>query len=863
MRKTTPIELRKLTNFGKSSVLAIFSLASCLSVLGKLPDPLDSWEWRNPLPTGGTIWEIEFANNQFLAVGGAGEILTTSDGKSWSYSLSGTDETLNGVAFGNGLYVAVGDAGTIVTSPDSVTWTERVSGTSERLFGVAYGNGVFITVGFGGVILSSTDGISWDQENSNTTERLADVVFAGNQFMVVGGTPNSSATILTSPDGETWTTRSTPVSQFLTEVTYSGSLFAAVGEAGTIITSVDGITWVAQASATFESLEGVTFAAGQFVVVGFGGTILTSPDGTAWTSRTGTGILLTISYGNDRYITAGFSTVLISVTGATWEEVSEGVTVPLNNLAFGSGIYVAVGDDGTTLSSVSGLLWKENTSGVTVNLYETASGGGSYVATGAGGAIIVSPDGMAWSTATSQTSAAIDALTYADTQYLAVDSAGAVLKSTDGQTWIKDGEVGFVQPRCMTYANGITIVAGASGNIRYSTNGTSWSVASSGTNLTILDVTHGTAGFVAVGQQGIALQSQNGLTWTAVNTGVLTDLNGVSYGPNGYVASGIGGTILTSQDGISWIPRYSRTNNALNDSVYANGLYLVCGRLGTILAAQVDPGKPLVNLSTRGSVGTEAERMIAGFVLSGGTNPIKTVLVRAAGPSLGPLGVTGFLEDPFLEVRSDSGTVITNDNWGDYPDQTALLAATTEVGAFGLIPGSKDSSLLVDLPNGRYSALVTGVGATTGVSIVEVYDVSQGVDDPRMVNISTRLKVGTGEEQAMPGFVIEGERPKAVLIRAVGPTLGDLINDPLIVLADPQLSVMDGQTEIFTNDNWGDFEEQAALQAATVAVGAFPLRIGSKDAAGLVILDPGAYTIKVSGADGGSGLGLVEIYEVQ
>ncbi len=375
MRNTTRIELWGLQNLGKALVFAVVGLTSCFTALGQeSDDPLDNWEWRNPLPTGGALWTIEFANSQFVAVGSAGEIMVTADGKSWSYRLSGTNETLNGITFGNGLYIAAGEAGTIVTSPDSVNWTVRDSGTSERLFGVAYGNGTYLIAGIGGLILSSTNGVDWTEETSNTTERLADVIFADNQFMVVGGVPNSSATILTSPDGKAWTTQSTPVTQFLNRVIHSGSLYVVVGEAGTIITSPDGLAWTAQASATFQPLEGITYADEQFVVVGFNGTILTSPDGITWTPKTGVGILLTVEYGNFRYVAAGFSAVLISATGNLWEEVSEGITIPLNALAFGSDMYVAVGQDGTALSSVSGLLWKETTSGVDVDLYEAFSG---------------------------------------------------------------------------------------------------------------------------------------------------------------------------------------------------------------------------------------------------------------------------------------------------------------------------------------------------------------------------------------------------------------------------------------------------------------------------------------------------------
>ncbi|MEZ5275474.1 MAG: hypothetical protein R3F07_03725 [Opitutaceae bacterium] len=854
---------------GQTIVFALLTLwVSTLSFAQGSEDPLDSWVWRNPLPTGGILWKSVYANDLFMTVGSAGEIMATPDGQSWTYLISGTNETLNSVTYGNGVYVAVGEAGTIVTSANGIDWTVRTSGTTERLFGVTYGNDRFIVVGFNGTILSSANGTTWQAETSGSTSRLGGVLFAGNQFVAVGGVPNSSATVLTSPDGTTWTTRTTPVSQFLTGAAHDGTNYVAVGEAGTIISSSDAVTWTARASLTFEALESVTFANSQFVVVGFGGTILTSPDGILWTPRTGDGILLSVEYGNGRYLAIGFSIVLSSTDGISWTELSDGTTAVLNSLTAGNEMYVAVGEDGTLLSSVSGLLWAEHDSTTTEDLYEAASGNGTYVATGASGVIIQSTDAMTWAAATNPAPIpnAIDALTYASNQYVAVDSTGAVMTSPDGLSWTASGNVGFIQPRAITYGNSAYVVAGASGNMRYSTNGTTWSPVTSGTTRTILDVTHGLAGFVAVGQQGIALRSQNGLSWTVVNTGVLTDLNGVSYGPEGYVASGIGGVVLTSDDGLVWTRRYSRTSNALNASLYSNGLYLVAGRQGAILAVQVDPGKPLVNLSTRGYTATATNRMIAGFVLTEGTSPTKTVLIRAAGPALADLGIpSGFLADPSLELKNASGSTIgTNDNWGDFADQTALADASTAVGAFAFAPGSSDAAYLASLPSGKYTAIASGVGGTTGVAIVEVYDVSQGLDEPRMVNISTRLFVGTGQELAIPGFVIEGERPKAVLVRAVGPTLGSIINDTDIVLQDPKLRLVDkDNVEVIANEDWGDYPEQAALQSASTAVGAFPLNAGSKDAAVLVILDPGIYTIKISGSDGGTGLALVEVYEVQ
>ena len=173
---------------GQTIVFALLTLwASTLSFAQGSEDPLDSWVWRNPLPTGGILWKSAYANDLFMTVGSAGEIMATPDGQSWTYLISGTNETLNSVTYGNGVYVAVGEAGTIVTSANGIDWTVRTSGTTERLFGVTYGNDRFIVVGFNGTILSSANGTTWQAETSGSTSRLGGVIFAGNQFVAVGG----------------------------------------------------------------------------------------------------------------------------------------------------------------------------------------------------------------------------------------------------------------------------------------------------------------------------------------------------------------------------------------------------------------------------------------------------------------------------------------------------------------------------------------------------------------------------------------------------------------------------------------------------------------------------------------------------
>src|SRR5258706_576432 len=105
-------------------------------------DPLDSWTWRNPLLTGKALHSIAFGSGQFVAVGSAGTIVTSADGRSWAVRQSGTGSNLSGVAYGNGQFVAMG-YDDILTSTDGVNWVQSQSGTGWTISGVTYGNGQF------------------------------------------------------------------------------------------------------------------------------------------------------------------------------------------------------------------------------------------------------------------------------------------------------------------------------------------------------------------------------------------------------------------------------------------------------------------------------------------------------------------------------------------------------------------------------------------------------------------------------------------------------------------------------------------------------------------------------------------------
>jgi len=275
----------------------------------------------------------------------------------------------------------------------------------------------------------------------------------------------------------------------------------------------------------------------------------------------------------------------------------------------------------------------------------------------------------------------------------------------------------------------------------------------------------------------------------------------------------------------------------------------------------------LVNLSTRGFVGTQSQNLIAGFVITGTGK--KPVLIRAMGPALSgdPFNVLGAIEDPKIEViPQGSVTVAQNDNWSDAPNVQDLLDAMTVTGAFSAASGSKDAMIVTELDPGSYTAKISGIGGGTGVAIVEVYTV-QDLDTPnaRQVNISTRGFSGTGGSIMILGLKADGNTPRQFLIRAVGPTLGIPPFNLNGVLSDPVLTVVrssDG-AEVATNDDWDNGASGDAIHAISQQLGAFALPRGSKDAVVLISLPTtSGFTVKLSGKNGETGLAIAEVYEV-
>jgi hypothetical protein len=243
-----------------------------------------------------------------------------------------------------------------------------------------------------------------------------------------------------------------------------------------------------------------------------------------------------------------------------------------------------------------------------------------------------------------------------------------------------------------------------------------------------------------------------------------------------------------------------------------------------------------------------------------GGSGTETLLIRADGPSLTQFGVSGVLAAPSLSVFNGSGTVIaSNTGWGTNANPALIASTAATVGAFALTPGSLDCALIASLPAGAYTVQVSGVGATTGVALAEVYEVS--ASGTRLINIATRAQVGTGGNILIPGFVISGSGNEQLLVRADGPALTQFGVGG--VLAQPSLSVFNGAgTVIASNTVWGTNANPALITGTGASVGAFALTQGSADSAHIVNLPAGAYTIQVSGVGNTTGVALAEVYEV-
>jgi hypothetical protein len=256
----------------------------------------------------------------------------------------------------------------------------------------------------------------------------------------------------------------------------------------------------------------------------------------------------------------------------------------------------------------------------------------------------------------------------------------------------------------------------------------------------------------------------------------------------------------------------------------------------------------LANISTRIKVGVNENVLIGGFIIKG-TEPKKLIL-RAIGPSLAAMGVANAMTDPTLELHDSTSAVIAaNNDWW-------LSPQVVEIQQSGVAPGNTaESAIIATLAPGSYTAVVSGYGGGQGVALVEVYELDGNAT--RLVNISTRGRVGVGDEAMIGGLIVQGSAAKKVIVRALGPSLGGGPSPIAGVLADPVLELHDGSgTLIAGNDDWANSPQASEIIQSTVPP------TNNLESAVVATLGPGNYTAVVRGVNNTTGVGLVEVYDL-
>jgi N-acetylneuraminic acid mutarotase len=274
----------------------------------------------------------------------------------------------------------------------------------------------------------------------------------------------------------------------------------------------------------------------------------------------------------------------------------------------------------------------------------------------------------------------------------------------------------------------------------------------------------------------------------------------------------------------------------------------------------------LGNISTRAFVQTGDHVMIGGFIVQGTES--KRVIIRAIGPELSQHGVPNALANPTLELHNATGALIaSNDNWATTIIGGVITAnQVRDIQASGYAPSDgRESAIIADLPPGNYTAIVRGVNDTTGVALVEAYDLNPDANST-LGNISTRSFVQTSDNVIIGGFIVQGAQPKRVIIRAIGPELSAPPYNIPDAMVNPTLELHDSAGALIaSNDNWA-----TTIIGGIITSNQFHDIVNSgyapadgRESAIVADLPAGNYTAIVRGVNSTTGVALVEVYDLE
>ena len=265
----------------------------------------------------------------------------------------------------------------------------------------------------------------------------------------------------------------------------------------------------------------------------------------------------------------------------------------------------------------------------------------------------------------------------------------------------------------------------------------------------------------------------------------------------------------------------------------------------------------VANVSTRLQVGKDDDALFEGFIIQGPAGSAKKIIVRALGPFLGPFGVPDPLVNPTLDIFQGSTKVASNNDWRTTQTGGLITAdQSAEIAASGFAPSNElESAIIANLAPGSYTAIVRGLGNTTGIGLVDAFDLS-ATSSAKVVNFATRGLVQPGDKLLTAGFIIQNGSVRAV-IRAIGPSLTGPPFNITNALPDTTLQLRDQNGGLVQeNDDW-----QTDQKAELESTGLQPSN--AKEAALVRTIPPGQYTAQVRGKPESTGIGVVEVYFLQ
>lgn len=552
--------------------------SSRIATLELRENVVDEWVFRNPYPSNSTYYKVIYANNRYVAVGSKGAVITSDDGFTWHLSNPVTDNDLWDVTYGEGIFLAVGDNGTILESPDGLNWDQQPAATSKHLTQVEYGNGLFVILGQGEGTTAGLTSDSSMQWQVYTSGILNGTLTYGNGIFLA----SDHSSLFTSTDGLEWTEND---GLSFDEATYGDGRFWTQFN-GKLAFSVDGENWTVSEESTPSGNHFIYHEGKIYLIKRYSSSALirvidpsTNVNNVLYEIDQGT--LFSITAANGTLVGVG-TFIVASSDFSTFELLSHRISASLNGIAYGNGLYVAVGEDADIYTSTDGKNWFRRPvkwySHPDIN--DIAYGNGRFIAVG-DEASWASTDGINWTNSKpfwavrifyagdrfwafyndygttlytfSSTKDGIDwdtetidfagGIVFNSGRYVALGSDGYIRTSNDGETWAEQEQLGSYTSRPSLVSGNGEMLATTTGNDSFfrSTDGINWNeVEITGKD----ELGHLRLMYV----DGIYLESTghelykslNGQDWVRT---LNSRIEAVASGPDGVIAVG-GNTIL-------------------------------------------------------------------------------------------------------------------------------------------------------------------------------------------------------------------------------------------------------------------------------------------------------------------------------